>query len=241
MEWLLIVALGVLAGVVGGVVGFGSSIMMLPAIVAVFGPKEAIPIMAIGALMANVSRAAVWWRDIDWRVNAVYCATAVPAAWLGARTLLSLDPAMIEATLGGFLLLAIPARRWLVAHGFKMSLAGLAVVGAGIGFLTGLVASTGPINTPFFLAYGLVKGAFIATEAVGAAAVSLTKAATFHSFGALAGPTIVRGIGVGGALMIGSWLSKRIVQRIDARRFQVLLEAMMIVAGIWMIASAFKA
>jgi uncharacterized protein len=235
VEWFLILGLGVAAGVVGGVVGFGASIMLLPAIVWQFGPKEAIPIMAIGALMANASRAAVWWGEIDWTLNAVYCAAAVPAAILGARTLLSLDPAMIEATLGAFLLVSIPVRRALIAHGFRMTLPGMALVGGGIGFLTGLVASTGPLNTPFFLAYGLRKGAFVATEAVGSAAISLTKTATFHAFGALTLATLERGLMVGAALMVGSWISKRILLAIDARQFQFIIEIMMAVAGLSML------
>lgn len=235
MEWVFILAIGVVAGVLGGVVGFGASIMLLPVIVWAFGPKEAIPIMAIGALMANASRAAVWWREIDWKLNGVYCATAVPGAIIGARTLLSLDAGMIEATLGAFLLASIPARRWLIARGFRMTLPGMAVVGGVIGFLTGLVASTGPLNTPFFLAYGLTKGAFVANEAVGSAAISLTKTLTFHTFGVLSAATLGRGLAVGSSLMVGSWISKRILQSIDAHRFQFIIEIMMAAAGLSML------
>jgi uncharacterized protein len=235
VEWILILAVGLVSGIVGGVVGFGASIMLLPVIVWSFGPKEAIPIMAIAALMANASRAAVWWREIDWKLNSVYCSTAVPGALLGARTLLSLDPAMVEATLGAFLLASIPGRRWLIARGFAMTLAGMAVVGGVIGFLTGVVASTGPLNTPFFLAYGLTKGSFVATEAVGSAAISLTKTLTFNAFGALSQATLMRGLSVGAALMVGSWISKRILHQLDASRFQVLIEAMMAAAGLSML------
>ena len=58
----------------------------------------------------------------------------------------------------------------------------MTLVGAGIGFLSGLVASTGPINTPFFLAYGLVKGAYLATEALGSMAIGITKTIVFQRF-----------------------------------------------------------
>ena len=34
----------------------------------------------------------VWWRDVDWRACAAYSATGIPAAALGARTLLALPP-----------------------------------------------------------------------------------------------------------------------------------------------------
>ncbi len=238
MEWVFILVLGIAAGTVGGVVGFGASIMLLPALVWSFGPKETIPIMAIASLMANGSRVAVWWREVDWKLNVVYCATAVPAAALGARTLLTLNSVIVEGALGIFLLASIPGRRWLVERGFTMTLPGMAVVGAVIGYLTGIVASTGPINTPFFLAYGLTKGGFIASEALGSAAISLTKAATFHTFGALSADTIWRGLMVGMALMVGSWISKHVLLTLDASRFQIIIEVMMAAAGISMLLGA---
>lgn len=240
MIWIVILVLGLAAGTIGGVVGFGSSVILMPVLVLAFGPKEAVPLMALSALLANLSRATVWWRDIDWKVNAAYCAPAIPAAMLGARTLLTLDARYVEAALGAFFVLMIPLRRWLVAHGFTIGLAGIALVGAGIGFLTGLVATTGPINTPFFLAYGLTKGAYLSTEAVGSAAISMTKLAVFRKFDALPTETLLRGLLIGSSVMVGSWLAKRIVLRMDASQFRLLLEVMMLIAGVVMIAQAVR-
>ena len=237
MTWLAILALGLLAGTLGGVVGFGAGILMMPALVLGFGAKEAVPIMAIAGLMANAGRVAAWWRDVDWKLNAVYCATAIPAAAIGARTLVALDTRLLEGVLGAFFLVMIPLRRWLTAIGIRMTLPGMALVGLGIGFLSGLVASTGPINTPFFLAYGLVKGGFLATEAVGSMAIALTKSTVFHTFGALPGETLMRGVIVGSTLMTGSWAAKRIVLGMDPTVFRGILEVMMAVTGatmIWM-------
>ena len=56
MDFALVLMLGLVAGTVGGIVGFGTSIMLMPALVLVFGPREAVPIMAIAAIMANASR-----------------------------------------------------------------------------------------------------------------------------------------------------------------------------------------
>ena len=235
MLWLLILPLGIAAGTLGGVVGFGSSVLIMPALVAAYGPKEAVPIMALAALMANASRVAVWWREVDWRLNAAYCATAVPGAALGARALIGLDARFLEGMLGLFLIAMIPGRRWLAARGISIGLGGMAVLGAVIGFLSGLVATTGPINTPFFLAYGLVKGAYISTEAVGSAAISMTKSIVFQRFGVLPVETMARGLAVGSTLMLGSWLAKRIVLRFDAAQFRLLLEVMMMLAGVALI------
>jgi uncharacterized membrane protein YfcA len=231
MIWIAVLALGLVSGTLSGIVGFGASIMLMPAMVLAFGPREAVPIMAIASLLANLSRVLVWWREVDWRANAYYCVTAIPCAALGARTLLVLDPRIVEAVLGALFILMIPARRWLLGRGMRVQLWHLALVGAGIGYLTGMVASTGPINTPFFLAYGLVRGAFLATEALGSMAIGLTKALVFRSFDALPVETIVRGLIVGAALMVGSWLAKGFVLSLDADRFRLIMDAMLAVAG----------
>jgi uncharacterized membrane protein YfcA len=238
MTWLVVLALGLVAGTLSGIVGFGASIMLMPALMLAFGPQEAVPMMAIAALMANFSRVAVWWREVDWRANAYYCATAVPAAALGARTLLLLDARIVEATLGALFLVMVPARRWLLARGLTIDAWHLTLVGAGIGFLSGMVASTGPINTPFFLAYGLVKGAYLSTEALGSMAIGITKAITFRRFDALPLETVVNGLIVGASLMAGSWLAKGFVLRLDASQFRLLMDCLLLGAGVVLLIGA---
>jgi uncharacterized protein len=232
MVWIAVLALGLTAGTLSGIVGFGASIMLMPALMLAFGPQEAVPIMAIAALMANFSRVVVWWREVDWRANAYYCVTAVPCAALGARTLLILDPRIVEGVLGVLFILMVPARRWLFARGMRVYAWHLLLVGAGIGFLSGLVASTGPVNTPFFLAYGLVKGAYLSTEAIGSMAIGITKAVVFHRFNALPLETVGRGLLIGSSLMIGSRLAKGFVLRLDAGQFRLLMDSLLIVAGL---------
>jgi uncharacterized protein len=239
MIWLAVLLFGLVAGTISGIVGFGASIMLMPALMLAVGPHEAVPIMAVAALMANLGRVLVWWRDIDWRANAYYCAMAVPAAALGARTLLLLDARVVEGILGAMFFIMIPARRWLQARGMHVQAWHLAVVGAGIGFLSGMVASTGPINTPFFLAYGLVKGAYLATEALGSIAIGLTKAIVFRSFNALPPETVVRGLVVGTSLMIGSRLAKGLVLRLDAIQFRLLMDILLAAAGLVLLWGAF--
>ncbi|MGE3064631.1 MAG: sulfite exporter TauE/SafE family protein [Hyphomicrobiaceae bacterium] len=238
MTWVLILAVGLAAGTLGGIVGFGSSIILMPVLVLTVGPKETVPLMAIAGLMANLSRVAVWWRVVDWAAAAAFSATAVPAAALGARTLIALDPRVVEATLGGFFLLMIPIRRWLLARGLRIGLWHLALVGAGIGFMSGIVATIGPVNTPFFLAYGLVKGAYLSTEALGSAAMGISKAVVFRTFGAMPLETLLHGLIIGASLTAGSWLAKRFVMRMDSYQFRHVMDALLAISGLVMLCSA---
>jgi uncharacterized membrane protein YfcA len=235
LDVLFVLAVGLIAGTLSGIVGFGSSIMLMPVLVIVYGPLQSVPIMAVAAILANVSRIMVWWREVDWRACAAYSVTGIPSAALGARTLLVLPPRIVEGALGAFFILMIPVRRWLADHDRRLSRWHLAAVGLVIGFVTGIVVSTGPITAPIFLAYGLVKGAFIATEAAGSLSVYLSKAVVFRSFGALPVDLILKGLVIGSTLMVGSFVAKRFVLRLSPDRFRVLMEGLMLVSGIAML------
>jgi uncharacterized protein len=240
MDFLIILAIGLVAGTLGGIVGFGTSIMLMPALVLVFGPREAVPIMAIASIMANASRVAAWWREVDWKATAAYSATGIPAAALGARTLLTLPPGVVEGVLGVFFIAMIFVRRWMARQHWQLNLWHLAAVGAGIGFLTGIVVSTGPINAPFFLAYGLVKGAYLSTEALGSLAVYLSKAITFRTFGALPVEAVAKGLIIGSTLVVGSFVAKRFVLKLDPERFRLLMDALLLAAGLTMLWAALR-
>ena len=241
MDFALVLLLGLVAGTVGGVGGFGTSIMLMPALVVVFGPREAVPIMAIASIMANASRVAAWWREVDWKAVFAYSATGIPAAALGARALLTLPPGVIEAVMGIFFICMVPVRRWMMARQWTLGLNHLALAGTGVGFLTGIAVSTGPINTPFFLMYGLVKGPFLSTEAMGSLAVFLAKAFTFRSMGALPLYAIAKGLIIGSSITAGSFLAKRFVRQLDANRFRVLMDGLLLGAGLVMLWAAARA
>ena len=240
MTYLLVLSVGLVAGIISGIVGFGSSIMLMPVLVITFGPREAVPIMAVAAIMANASRVAVWWREVDWRAVGVYALAGVPAAALGARTLLVLPPRIVEASLAVFFIAMIPIRHWLSVHNFKLKLWQLAVVGAVIGFLTGIVVSTGPVNAPFFLAYGLTKGAFLGTEAMSSLTVYVSKSLVFRSFGALPIEAITQGLIIGCSLMAGSYIAKSFVLKMDAAKFRLLMDALLLISGLTMLWTALK-
>jgi len=230
--------IGLVAGTLSGVVGFGASIMLMPALVLVFGPLHAVPIMAIAAIMANASRIVAWWRWIDWRLCAAYALTAAPCAAWGARTLLTLSPRLVEGALGAFFLIMIPARRWLIAHRLRLRAWHLAAVGVPIGFLTGLVVTTGPITAPLFLSAGLVKGAFVGTEAGASLLVYLSKAGVFRGFGALPDEIVVQGLIVGSSLTAGSFVARRFVVKLSPDRFRLLMDALMLASGLTMLWTA---
>ncbi len=232
-------SLGLGAGVLGGVIGFGTTIILMPALVHFYGPIQAIPIIALVAIVANLSRIFLWWSVINWKVCFVYSMTGIPAVILGVNTLITLDEKLVEATLGFFLIVLIPIRRWMRKKNFYLQLWQMSLVGAVIGYLTGIVATTGAINTPFFLAYGLTKGAFLGTEAASTLSILFTKGITFHRLGFLNIAAIVQGLLIGIFVLIGAIFSKRIVLALPEQKFLLLMELIMLISGLSILLMAF--
>ena len=238
MGFVFVLIVGLLAGTISGIVGTGSSIMLMPVLVYQYGPKEAVPIMAVAAVMANFSRILAWWREVDWRACAAYSLTGIPAAALGARTLLVLPSHAVDITIGLFLIAMVPVRHWLARHQLKANLWHLAIGGAVIGYLTGIVVSTGPLSVPLFLFYGLSKGAFLATEAASSLGLYVSKSITFERFGALTGDVAIKGLIAGSSLMAGAFIAKRFVLKLEAESFRLIMDAIMIAAGAAMLWTA---
>ncbi len=238
MNFLFVLAVGLVAGTISGIVGTGSSIMLMPVLVYQYGPKQAVPIMAIAAIMSNFSRILAWWRDVDWRACAAYSVTGIPAAALGARTLLTLPSHAVDISIGLFLIAMVPARHWLARHKFKLSLWHVALGGAVIGYLTGIVVATGPLSVPLFLFYGLSKGAFLATEAASSLGLYVSKSVTFQRFGALTPDVAIQGLIAGSSLMAGAFIAKPLLVKLNADVFRLVMDAIMLLAGASMLVNA---
>jgi uncharacterized membrane protein YfcA len=240
LNFQFVLAVGLIAGTLSGIVGTGSSIMLMPVLIYEYGPKQAVPIMAIAAVMANFSRILAWWHEVDWRACAAYSAPAIPAAALGARTLLVLPSHAVDICIGVFLIAMVPVRHWLSRHHLKLSLWHLAIGGAAIGYLTGIVVSTGPLSVPLFLFYGLTKGAFLATEAASSLGIYVSKSITFQRFGALPVEVAVQGLVAGASLMAGAFVAKRFVLRLEPEVFRIMMDVIMIAAGLSTLWTAFS-
>lgn len=238
MDIVLVLVVGLAAGTLGGIVGTGSSLVLMPVLVMLFGPRQAVPVMAIAAILGNAGRVLAWRRDIDWPAGLAYCSTAVPGAIAGAWLLLRIPPGLADTALGVFFVALIPLRRWLAHHEIRLARRHLALLGGPLGVLTGIVVSTGPLTVPLFTFYGLERGAFLGTEAAGSLAVYLAKAATFGTLGALPPVVLAQGLGIGATLMAGSFIGRSVVLALSPGAYRTLIDALMLCSGLTLLWAA---
>src|SRR6059036_1339735 len=160
-QWLVLGGAAFLASTLAAVAGFGGAAVLLPALAAAFGVRQAIPILTVAQLVGNGSR--VWFnrRELDLRVVNWFSLGAVPLALAGGVLFATAPLGALKRVIGAFLLLMVLWRRLPGAPVWRPTARAFAGLGALFSFISALTGSVGPFMAPFFLAYGLVKGAYI--------------------------------------------------------------------------------
>jgi hypothetical protein len=104
-------------------------------------------------------------------------------------------------------------------------------VGAASGLGSALVGSVGPLTAPFFLARGLVKEAYIGTEAASAVVLHTAKLVAYGVGALLSASVLVLGVLLAPATMLGAWVGRHVVRRINERTFVLVVEIGLLVSA----------
>jgi uncharacterized membrane protein YfcA len=122
------------ASTLAAITGFGGAAVLLPVLVAVFGMREAVPILTVSQLIGNGSR--VWFnrRELDWRVVLWFAVGAVPLALLGGYLFAKAPLSALTRLLGAFLLLVVIWRHVRPRQPKPFPISAFAGIGAGIAF-----------------------------------------------------------------------------------------------------------
>lgn len=232
LTWLILFFVALIASTLAAVTGFGGAAVLLPVLVAFFGMRAAVPILTIAQLLGNGSR--VWFnrRELNWRVVGWFALGGVPMALLGGYLFASAPLTKLTRLMGAFLLLVVIWRRLKpgVVRSFPTPV--FAGIGAGSSFLSALLGSVGPIMAPFFLAYGLVKGAYIGTEALSTVIMHASKLFVYGETALLSWSGTLTGLALGPVMILGSLVGKKIVDRLPEKIFVAMIEAVLVIAGL---------
>ena len=108
---LILIAIGVLAGMLSGFVGVGGGIIIVPALMWALGfTQHQATGTSLGVLLLPVGILAVWnfhrSGNLDWRAALVISATFVVGAYFGSKLSLSLPPDTVKKVFGGVMIIA---------------------------------------------------------------------------------------------------------------------------------------
>ena len=230
LKWIILLVTAWFTSTISGIAGFGGSLIMIPVASYFIGVKKAIPILTIAWMMGNFSRAVFGYKEIRWRPVLFFCLGALPAAVLGSKVFVELPAKIVMKGIGGFLLVILLLRHFKIRH--KIPEKYFVLWGMMVGFLSAVAGSAGPIGAIAFLSLNLPPSAYVASEAVTATAMHLTKTIVYGGYALLSVEDVQTGIILGLAMVLGSWTGRKFIKQLKGEWFKRFVDALILILAV---------
>lgn len=237
-EYLMIAVASFAGALVSGLGGFGGSFIIVIVLIPVVGPKSVIPLIAVYAICANLSRVFIYRRTVAWKPAIQFTVASLPGIFLGARFLKEIPETFFLGFMGAVLILILPVRRYLKRTSFEPGLKTIVGLGFLFGFMSGTAAGSGMLVIAFFNSVGLSGPLLLGTDAVIGLVNALTRSGTFFSMGLLDQRLLLLGLFMGLITFPGTWVASLLVHRMGTRVHDRLIEALIAFSGLFFVVRA---
>ncbi len=234
MMYLVLAIVGLIAGLLSGSVGFGGGMVLLPVITYFYGIEVAVPVSTIAQLMSNLSRAVIGRKSIDWKAAGRFLVLAIPFTALGAVGFAKVPKVPMTVTLCvGLIVFAIMKLKGKMKLPHKPA---TMIIGGGVtGLINGLLGISGPLSSAVFLTLELAPVSYIASEATAAAVMHIVKIIVYGKLSLMSWEILLSGLFIGAAMMVGNYLSMKLIHNVDKKKYQKIVAIVMIAVSVWMI------
>ena len=233
--------LALLAEVAGTVGGFGSSVFFVPVANFYFDLQSVLGITVLFHLASNISKLGLFRGGIDKGLLLKLGVPSVLFAALGGLASAWLATRWLEATLAVFLLglsgWMLLRPHWRIAATTRSAVLG----GALSGGMAGLVGTGGAVRGMTLAAFDLRKEAFVATSAAIDLAIDLSRAGVYARNGYIHGHDLAWVPLLAVVAIAGTWLGKRILQRMPQALFRRIALLMVLGIGLLTLYQALRA
>src|ERR671913_2321666 len=241
-ETILFFISALIAEIIGTMAGFGSSTIFLPlALVFVVDFKTAIILVAIFHLFGNLSRIIFFRQGFDKRIILQFGVPSVLLSLLGAFLIGVLPQPILKLILGIFLITT--STSFLIKPGLKIpaNTSTFIAGGGATGFITALVGTGGALRATLLQGFNIEKVKYIATAAPIALATDATRIPVYLSQGFLTEQYYLYLPILFGTALVGSFIGRKIVRRIDQEKFRKIVLVAIILVSIKFIIDGLQA
>jgi uncharacterized membrane protein YfcA len=238
LAYALVALVAFLAAIIGGVAGYGTGLLLPPVLVAIIGVEAIVPVIAVSALMTNLSRLIAFRASFDSPRALLVTICALPFCLAGAYLYTRLSGGHVAILIGTVLIVLVPVRRVLTRlHGHLPNKA-VPAAGAAYGLLVGGTTGSGVVLLSILLAAGLQGPTVIATDAGISLVLGMAKTVIFQTAGALPLSSWIMAMVIGVAALPGAFIAKRLAHRLTLTAHTAILDAVVILGGALMIVEA---
>ncbi len=230
---LILIAVGFVAGLLSGAVGFGGGMILLPVLTSFYGVEVAVPVSTIAQLLSNLSKMGMGFKNIEWKQTGRFLLLAAPLTALGAFGFAVVPKALMTRILCVFLIvfavMKIMGKMTLPNRPATM------IVGGGVtGLINGLLGISGPLSSAVFLSLGLSPVAYIASEATAATAMHIIKIVMYGKLDLMNWDIFICGVLIGLSMMLANFIAIKLIHNINKKLYQKIVAGVMIGASLWL-------
>ena len=207
-QLVLVGGMALLASIIGGLAGYGTGALMPLVLVPLIGAEPVVPIIAISAIITNISRFVAYFRYADRRRALIVIAAAALTTALGAYGYTRLTSAGAALVIGSMLMLSVPLRRLAKKREIRIGDTGLGASAVGYGVLVGGTSGSGVILLSLLMAAGLEGAAVIATDAVISIVTSIIKISVFGLAGVITAQVLAFALLIGAIAISGQGICR---------------------------------
>lgn len=178
-ENILFLIISFVAAIVATLAGFGSSTLLVPVAVMFMDLKTAVFLVACFHLFNNTFKIKMFWNKINFKTFLVFGIPSIIFAFIGASLISTVPVGTIKKTMAIFLIVFSIYSFLKPKFAVKETKLTAIIGGSASGFLAGLIGLGGAIRSTFLIAFNLPKEIYIATSAIIAFAVDLTRIPTY--------------------------------------------------------------
>ena len=234
------IAVCFLAGVLGGLSGAGTGLVIAGFLVPIVGAKAVMPALAIIMLINNGSRIFYFFQSLNIKMVLAMVVLATPGSMLGAQLYVDIPVSFFEAALGSVILLVLSIKTWRRMSSSPSSAQwkpkkiwwALGPVSFLYGFINTIVPGSGVMVLAFLSATGMTTSAVIANDAAIAASLNLVKVLLFRQLDALPDPLILIAIVCGIASIPGVWFAKWLSTRLKEKVQHGIIDSVIALSAI---------
>ena len=237
---LLILLVGIAAGAVASIAGFGVGSLLTPLLTTTFDAKLAVALVSVPHAIATLLRLWRLRHDIAWRVLRGFGVASAAGGIAGAYVFTQARADVLAGVLGALLVFVGCAELAGIAKRLRFSGTSAWIAGAASGVFGGMVGNQGGIRSAGLLSFALPPRAFVATAAAIALIVDVVRLPvyTFAEGPAMLAQWRIMSIATI-AVVLGTFAGSAILLRLTADTFRRVVGGVLLLLGVGLLWQSF--
>ncbi|WP_410509178.1 sulfite exporter TauE/SafE family protein [Methanosarcina hadiensis] len=232
-EIIFIALLTLLASLIGTLVGFGISTIMVPILLMVFPLPQTLLFVGIIHWFNDIWKMLLFRKGIRWKLFLAFGLPGIFTSFIGSSLSLRIPQEVLSRALGVFLIAYVLFITFNQTFKLSQRLSVAASGGALTGFFAGIFGIGGEINAVALNAFNLEKAVYIATVGAISFMIDSTRIATYITGGTRLDSEILSGFLIFiPASLIGAAAGRKGIEKIPQERFRSFIAIFIFLFGL---------